>query len=956
MADEESILETREKELLSNLNSFLSGCSVGGSSLNTIDKIQCCIVLLQSLPCARHAVLEQLCDAFHESMHKYMVEMERKAQLLGSNSTPDVVDADLDNALHRVCDVVRNFVNINPSSWALLICQWCFNLLGDLISKFDQKRGVSLTLSFSEGFHKWMSFPPVQMLMGIATHCCSKLVVNNPDICMETLLQISMKYSPHLDWVVAHIVSHFHDVIVKKLLSTALKDYAATFNDESEEKSVLVSTVVQVLGYLSIQFAQEIKTHLFALFHSSLLQDTSDDKGMREQLATIPFLLHIASLSPELLKGTLSDFVESLTPSVLIKLYDQSVSRSTLYAKHTSLIEVLVDIITNVETGAYSIFCFLLENCCPASNEDDMETTVPHPEVQQTSIYIMERLLLKLQEVTSQRHKLYTQKSVIAPLVKTCTESAFLLEMSTYSNKLIQELLRSNGQRFGWLFRTTVLVSVHSGETTATQVLSYLLLHSKTNADLNVFVQMQCEIEFYYQNVLREMLKKCVALLSNSNASLKPQMVLDLLENLLKLVVAENTEHFPPRCKIVDHLQEHCSTITSLINHSNSAVASKTMSLLLMYNGAEYNTAATKGAICRAVSSFFFRHLKDMAEVNGSYTDIIECIKLCEQMMTKLSRDNYCRLLLIRIIVECALLKENAPLLGGRSQEHNTSKPIESHLTSLLDYNRKPRISSRLALSPSSLFFTGVFGKKCRNGQTKLSDNKTEKTREWLTTSQVYINTLTSLCKCGQDVEHKDQAAMVTSNTDLLASLLMEIVCPEVVPTVGEWPDEDGLKFTVERDIKIRKTFDENPILWWILLLASKGITSLCKCAPVTSSLLATVMSNWEVCRDKTITQSSELFHDTQYIMQAMVEANWLPVPLSRVGGVLHLLSPKEIYAVTNTMWKVLKENPPHPSMAKDEPLWKQGSFTTQKEVVKAIFINNISTLGQHYARVFQSS
>lgn len=79
--------------------------------------------------------------------------------------------------------------------------------------------------------------------------------------------------------------------------------------------------------------------------------------------------------------------------------------------------------------------------------------------------------------------------------------------------------------RFGWLFRMTVLVSVHSGETTAVQVLSDLLRHSKTNADLNIFVQMQCEIEFYYQDVLKEMLKKCVSLLSNSNATGKPQMV-----------------------------------------------------------------------------------------------------------------------------------------------------------------------------------------------------------------------------------------------------------------------------------------------------------------------------------------------------------------------------------------------------------------------------------------------
>lgn len=87
---------------------------------------------------------------------------------------------------------------------------------------------------------------------------------------METLLQMSIKYSPHLDWVVAHIVSHFHDIIVKKLLNTALRDYANTLGDESEEKSILVSTIVQVLSYLSIQFAGEIKTHLLALFHVSI--------------------------------------------------------------------------------------------------------------------------------------------------------------------------------------------------------------------------------------------------------------------------------------------------------------------------------------------------------------------------------------------------------------------------------------------------------------------------------------------------------------------------------------------------------------------------------------------------------------------------------------------------------------------------------------------------------------
>ena len=54
-----------------------------------------------------------------------------------------------------------------------------------------------------------------------------------------------------------------------------------------------------------------MNNHLSLILQSSLVQDTSDDKGLHEQLATIPFLLHIASLSHEMLKGTLSDFVES---------------------------------------------------------------------------------------------------------------------------------------------------------------------------------------------------------------------------------------------------------------------------------------------------------------------------------------------------------------------------------------------------------------------------------------------------------------------------------------------------------------------------------------------------------------------------------------------------------------------------------------------------------------------
>lgn len=58
-----------------------------------------------------------------------------------------------------------------------------------------------------------------------------------------------------------------------------------------------------------------------------------------------------------------------------------------------------------------------------------------------------EGLLLKLQDVTTHRHKLFTQKATIAPLVATTTESAFLLEMSSYTIKLTKLLLQAEGKR-----------------------------------------------------------------------------------------------------------------------------------------------------------------------------------------------------------------------------------------------------------------------------------------------------------------------------------------------------------------------------------------------------------------------------------------------------------------------------------------------------------------------------
>ena len=46
--------------------------------MTCVERSQHAIILLRTLPCARAAVLEQICEVFHEAVHKYVLELERQ--------------------------------------------------------------------------------------------------------------------------------------------------------------------------------------------------------------------------------------------------------------------------------------------------------------------------------------------------------------------------------------------------------------------------------------------------------------------------------------------------------------------------------------------------------------------------------------------------------------------------------------------------------------------------------------------------------------------------------------------------------------------------------------------------------------------------------------------------------------------------------------------------------------
>lgn len=68
------------------------------------------------------------------------------------------------------------------------------------------------------------------------------------------------------------------------------------------------------------------------------------------------------------------------------------------------------------------------------------------------------------------------------------------------------------------------------------------------------------------------------------------------------------------------------------------------------------------------------------------------------------------------------------------------------------------------------------------------------------------------------------------------------------------------------------------------ILFFYSGEGCLCKCVPIVANLLATLMSYWEVCRNKRVTQSLEQLEATGMIVQMLAQVTCF-IPVFQVLG-----------------------------------------------------------------------
>ncbi|RUS91715.1 hypothetical protein EGW08_000541 [Elysia chlorotica] len=550
-------------EICTQVNKFLKGTSSSGGNVNLESLSSSALFLLRTVPVARHAVLEHYSLLFDDAINSSLSFSDRVPRDVRGHQKLQL------SALQDVTGVLLSFIKSSPEAWAPVVSSWTLTLLGQLSSKYASKRGIQHATSLNEVLQMWLACEPAKMLMEISTECFAAMVGAAPDMCVDTLLETSVRYSPHFDWVVAHIGSCFPRTIITRVLNCGLKDYC---NDGGPDKDSGPSTsrlkvpkmasVVGILGHLASKHGHDIRKALMALFEASLHSD-----AMSSKVTTLPFLLQLASMSDMLLQILTTDLVCVLTPATLNQLHRQFTHwKRASPGDYNSFLNLVVHLIVKSKIGACDIICFVLNTAVPT---EDTKGELPTEEVRETCAEIMHILMFELQ-----RGVLSTKSDLRA------VEIPLLVGLASQTHVLTNMLIAADGRRLSWLQKLLTYTALHAGQSCAASILASIICSAETLKQLSNFYKVKQAIEVGIPSVLQPAV----------------QQVFNRLEALAASPPVDGQEGQPPATKVPRlHAQASPTTgdgVSSLPNKPSSH-----LSQLVALRNLERITAAEKRKI-----------------------------------------------------------------------------------------------------------------------------------------------------------------------------------------------------------------------------------------------------------------------------------------------------------------------------------------------------------------------
>ena len=175
-------------------------------------------------------------------------------------------------------------------------------------------------------------------VIDMTTQCIAALSEYSEETerCVSVLLDTSVKHGSNFDWAVAHVGGCFPDTVIARVLSVGLKDFvsASDSNDHTMDHDAgelphflnepKMSSVAGILGHLATSHLFNLRRCLNGAVRESFIEDDCEEGSEEEErkMATIPYFLHLASLSDPLRSAFTSEIraLFAAAPSMAPKL------------------------------------------------------------------------------------------------------------------------------------------------------------------------------------------------------------------------------------------------------------------------------------------------------------------------------------------------------------------------------------------------------------------------------------------------------------------------------------------------------------------------------------------------------------------------------------------------------------------------------------------------------------
>lgn len=304
----------------------------------------------------------------------------------------------------------------------------------------------------------------------------------------------------------------------------------------------------------------------------------------------------------------------------------------------------------------------------------------------------------------------------------------------------------------------------------------------------------------------------------------------------------------------------------------------------------------------------------------------------------------------LRDLIEGALfLYPN--LFGAPLQIAEKSHIYHKKDESLLKLNQKQGIS--LNVSRSSILHSGVIG----SGVPKVS-------QQWIPDSldgenkNLFLKSIVACCTNPEE-NGNNGCKFLIDGLCHVSHLLVEFVSTDVMYNGIAWPEEEFTKVTMERDLFIKRTFKNCPILWSIMGLLAVYKQPLSNCSVFLRAICASVMHHWRAKSTETITgNNAELLFFTVKLLELLSLGQMLPSPLSYLYIVVEYLEPNEIaYVLKECVWNYMVAHGPSIFNAEGFEVLQQPQKGPPAEQfvdpLRNTMQKKLSTLGNLYYQMF---